>query len=317
MPKTGTSTIQQYLTRSGDPRYLGKAYRSSELEHLFRHVIPFSDLRTASISDLRGYRALLGSECVISDEIMSGVGFMHGIAANSLFQILDNLSVLTDGDYRAIVVLRRPIDFLRSYHAQLVRMGGRIAFDQFCSLVLLRQHRWVFRSLCVAPILETAKKDSRLIVHYYEDIFSSSEAFSRFMRGLHYDEVIDHLVDRVLASYSDEIVDGLARIIPHNPALNIEQIVTAPSHEEYNLIDRSPDASLHQAVWDDDRTRLQSDLKAFFEIQQQVLASASGGGNRERGEIFQRLMSSIIQANSTVATEYPNSGASRHRYFEG
>ena len=147
-PKSGSTTIQDLLKADSSLNFLGKPYSDPEAEYHVREHLSFGDLRqlpAATLIDMR--RHLTVGQPIISDEILSGVGFAHGIAANSLLQIVDNIELLTDGDFVAYVVLRQPDAFIRSYYNQLVRMGARMTFDQFCSLVLMRPHHWVFRSL--------------------------------------------------------------------------------------------------------------------------------------------------------------------------
>lgn len=135
-PKSGSTTIQQLLADDPGINFLGKPFRSPEAEYMVREHLPFSDLRQLPSATVERIREVLCTgQPIISDEILSGVGFAHGIASNSLLQIVDNIELLTGGDFVAHVVLRQPAGFIRSYFGQIVRMGGRITFEQFCSLV--------------------------------------------------------------------------------------------------------------------------------------------------------------------------------------
>lgn len=235
-PKSGSTTIQDLLAADPSLHVLGKPYGNAEAEYHVREHPTFGDLRQlppATISDMK--RVLTTGQPIISDEILSGVGFAHGIAANSLLQIVDNIEILTNGDFVAHVVFRQPDAFIRSYYNQLVRMGARMTFDQFCSLVLMRPHHWVYRALDYGSILRSrGHREGRLKPVLFETLFKDGK-LGDFMRDAFGVSVLPEVPtdQRSNRSDTDSAIDYAAPRLPLNPSAWIELEVTQPSQQDY------------------------------------------------------------------------------------
>ena len=320
-PKSGSTTIQDLLRADPSLNFLGKPYSDPEAEYHVREHLTFGDLRqlpAATLADMR--RLLTAGQPIISDEILSGVGFAHGIAANSLLQIVDNIDLLTGGDFVAHVVLRQPDAFIRSYFNQLVRMGARMTFDQFCSLVLMRPHHWVFRSLDYGSILRSrAHRDGKLRPVLFETLFKDQK-LGDFMRDAFGIAKLPEVPTSQQSNQSetDSVADYAAPRLPLNPTSWIELQVTQPSLQEYLWLERlPPDArDHHQSVWSfqyREATALNDDhLRTLGEARAQM---GRRTGKRPVTPMFRRLLDAIAATNRGVAEEFPELAFARHNYF--
>ena len=319
-PKSGSTTIQHLLKSDPSIRFLGKPYADPEVEYHVREHLTFGDLRQLPSATLADMRRRLGDAPIVSDEILSGVGFAHGIAANSLLQIVDNLDMLTDGDFVAHVVFRQPDAFIRSYFNQLVRMGARMTFDQFCSLVLIRPHHWVFRSLDYGAILRSrAYREGKLKPVLFETLFKDGGLGDFLRNAFGVTRLPENPTDQHSnRSDTDSAVDYAAPRLPLNPASWIELQVTQPSVQEYDWIERLPpeERYLHTAVW----TYQHKEAEAMIADHEATLAEARMKHGRRPGKrpatpLFRRLLDAIAEANRGVAEEFPEFDFARHHYF--
>lgn len=319
-PKSGSTTIQQLLKSDPDIRFLGKPYDDSGLEYDVRELLAFGDLRQLPAATVADMRRRLGADAIVSDEILSGVGFAHGIAANSLLQIVDNLELLTEGDFVAHVIFRQPDAFLRSYYNQLVRMGARMTFDQFCSLVLLRRHHWVFRSLDYGAILRSrACREGRLKPVLFETLFKDG-GLGDFLRASF---GATHLPEkptdqRSNRSETDSAIDYAAPRLPLNPAGWIELTVTQPSVQEYDWLQRLPpdERQLHQTVWSFQSREADAIVADYRSTLGEARARfGNRAGKRPATPMFKRLLQAIAETNRGVAEEFPDHAFARHDYF--
>ena len=265
-------------------------------------------------------RRLCDGQPIISDEILSGVGLAHGIAANSLLQIVDNIEMLTEGDFVAYVVFRQPDAFIRSYYNQLVRMGARMTFDQFCSLVLLRPHHWVYRSLDYGAILRSRPcREGKLKPVLFETLFKDG-GLGDFMRAAFGMARLPEVPtdQRSNRSETDSAADYAAPRLPLQPASWIELTVTQPSYQEYQWLDRLPpeERDAHQAVWTFQRSEADAIRREYGEIL--IDARARMGrhaGKRPATPMLRRLLDAIAQTNRGVAEAFPELDFARHNYF--
>lgn len=320
-PKSGSTTIQDLLKADDSIDFLGKPYRDHEAEYHVREHLSFGDLRqlpAATLDDMR--RRLCDGQPIISDEILSGVGLAHGIAANSLLQIVDNIEMLTEGDFVAYVVFRQPDAFIRSYYNQLVRMGARMTFDQFCSLVLLRPHHWVYRSLDYGAILRSRPcREGKLKPVLFETLFKDG-GLDDFMRAAFGMARLPEVPtdQRSNRSETDSAADYAAPRLPLNPASSIELQVTQPSVQEYEWLDRlQPDVrEHHRSVWSFQHGELQDTMSEYLATLTQARARfGSHAGKRPATPMLRRLLDAIAQTNRGVAEAFPELDFARHNYF--
>lgn len=320
-PKSGSTTIQDLLKADPALNVLGKPYRDPDAEYHVREYLTFGDLRQlprATIAEMR--QALTAGQPVVSDEILSGVGFAHGIAANSLLQIVDNIDTLTDGDFVAHVVFRQPEAFIRSYFNQLVRMGARLTFDQFCSLVLIRPHHWVYRALDYGSILRSRPhREGRLKPVLFETLFGEHRLgdFMRDAFGIaRLPEIpTDQQSNR---SETDSVADYAAPRLPLNPASWIELQVTQPSAQEYLWLERLPAEARnqHEAVWSFQHREAQHINEDYLSTLSDARARMGRRtGKRPMTAMLRRLLDAIAETNRGVAEEFPALGFARHNYF--
>lgn len=320
-PKSGSTTIQDILSTTPGLGFLGKPYRSPAVERLIRYTLPYGDLRQFSSAEIARMRqTLAGENVIVSDEILSGLGFAHTLAANSILAILDNIDRLTGSDFRAVVLLRRPHDFLRSFHGQLVKMGARLSMDQFCSLVLLRREFWVFRGLNYLALMRAPiVRSGQLRVLLFEDVFASPQAFSGFMATFGVTTPgLDPAVNRANVSLPDTVTDFLGAKNPDMPAAWFDMRATLPSHDEIVQINHLPveDRALHLPLWQDDIGRLDRDLRAQGALAGSALANLGMHlGKRPTSAAFQRLLAEIAAVNAGIDDEFPEIGFARQRYF--
>lgn len=321
-PKSGSTTIQEMLAADPAINFLGKPYRSKDAEYLVREYLPFSDLRQLPNSALERLRAVVcEGHPIVSEEVLSGVGFAHGLAANSLLQILDNLDVLTNGEFVAHLVLRQPASFLRSYYGQLVRMGARMRFDQFCSLVMLRRHHWVFRALNFRAILNSKySKDGRLKTVLFESLFHD-KGLNAFLRSSFNLETVPESPEskKHNSSDTDSVIDYLGPRTPANPTAMIELQVIEPSAQEHHWINRMPpdESKWHSGLWTENRQRAFAMFSEMVDLQKEVRrALARHRGNRPVSPIFRQLVAEVAQVNEGLDHDFPDLGFARHRYFD-
>lgn len=320
-PKSGSTTIQTLLRASGIP-FLGKPYADGDAEYYVREYLSFGDLRQLPREQVANMREkLCAGSPVISDEILSGIGFAHGIAANSLLQILDNLSLLTNGDFIAFVVLRRPASLVRSYFGQLVRMGARMSFDQFCSLVLLRRHRWLFRALDYASLLRSDYyKSGRLRIRLFEDLFSKEHQLAGLLKDLGVSSAPDAPGQvRANTSDTDSFTDILAQDGRDSPADWIHSQVTRPSVQEFGWIERLPleEQQLHLSLWQSERSdAIQALQLRSAQAREALMRSGRNTAPRPRSAASRALLDAVALVNSGIAVDYPELGFDRHAYFD-
>lgn len=303
LPKAGSTTLQRCIQSTGELNYLGKnPYTCDELAYLVRTLLPFSDLRSLPLPVLDHYAKMIPPGSFVSDEILSGVGFMHGMAANSVHQILDNIDLLTGGDYRALLILRRPEDFLASYYAQLVKMEARLSFDQFCSLVLLRQHSWVFAALNYGALLRSvAFRSGKLRIFLFEDLFSSPSGLGTFLNACGLTTPVDPAtLPGSQTSPADAVVDLMAQTNPYNPGLVIDLTVLHPSLQEFLTLSAAPPETqhLHQPLWGDQFAVLSALRAQAAEARPE--AEARSRLRRPRSAIATHLLQEIFATNANL-----------------
>jgi hypothetical protein len=321
-PKSGSTTIQELLAADPTINFLGKPYRTKEAEYLVREFLPFSDLRQLPASEVERLRAAVGEgHPIVSDEVLSGVGFAHGLTANSLLQVLDNIDVLTGGEFVAHLVLRQPASFVRSYYGQLVRMGARMKFDQFCSLVLVRRHHWVFRGLNFRAILNSKYfKDGRMKPVLFESLFHE-KSLSTFLRSAFKLETVPESAEsaKYNSSDTDSVIDYLGPRTPDNPAAMIGLQVHEPSAQEYEWITRMPpeESQWHSGLWTENRQRASAAFSEMAGLQKEARQTlAKHRGKRPVSPIFRHLIAEVAQVNEGLDQDFPNLGFARHRYFD-
>lgn len=321
-PKCGSTTIQQVLRADPAVNFLGKPYRTPAAEYCVREYLPFADLRQLPADRLAAMRAeLCSGNPIISEELLSGIGFRHGIATNSLMQTIDNIELLTQGEYRAHVLLRRPFDLVRSYYGQLAKVGVRMSFDQFCSLVLLRRHHWVFQALNYRAIMESPRtRSGRLGVRLFENVFSGGN-LAQYLEETFGSRAgpVDAASARTNMSDSDSTLDAAAAHYPLNPASAMELLVSRPSIQEQVWIDDlpEPDRSMHVAIWASERAEAMA-------MQDQTLATIAKAraafgnrrGKRPVSPVFRRLLAEVAKVNAGLDADFPDFGFAEYRYFE-
>ena len=321
-PKSGSTTIQAFLRADPSINFLGKPYRTPEAEEFVRRYLPYSDLRLVPAAFLEAMRReICAGTPIVSEELLSGVGFRHGIASNSLLQVVDNIALLTEGQFVAHVVLRRPADFLRSYYGQIAKMGGRFSFDQFCSLVLLRRHKWVFQALNFRAILESAPaRGGKLQFALFERLFAG-KGLADYMRATFGTR---NLPDNAAAQFTnvsdtDSALDSAVPHHPVNPANSLEYQVTRPSLQEHAWVDKMPEAErdMHLYLWLRERgegVALQE--QALKNMEKARAALRHHRGKRPVSPIFRHLLTEIAELNAGLNQDFPELGFGAHRYFE-
>lgn len=236
-------------------------------------------------------------------------------------QILDNIDLLTGGEFVAHLVLRQPASFVRSYYGQLVRMGARMTFDQLCSLVMVRRHHWVFRALNFRSILNSRYfKDGRLKPVLFESLFHD-KGLSAFLTSAFNLETLPESPESTQynSSDTDSVLDFLGPRTPANPAAMVELQVSEPSNQEYEWISRMPpeERQGHLEVWSDNRQRAIQLNDETFKLQAHARQTlAKHRGKRPVSPLFRQLVAEVAQVNEGLDEDFPEFGFSRHRYFE-
>jgi hypothetical protein len=320
-PKCGSTTIQNLLHADPAVNFLGKPYRTPEAEIYVREHLAFSDLRqlpAATLADMR--RVLCEGQPIISEELLSGVGFAHGMAANSLLQVVDNIDRLTGGDFEAHVILRQPAGLLRSHYGQIARMGGALSFDQYCSLILLRRHHWLMAGLNYRNILDSdACRSGKLKPVLFEELFAGG-GLADYMRKVFGARNIPDAPEKIRdnSSDTDSVIDHSARSNPHNPAIWIELSATRPSLQEYRWIDRLPEPrrTAFLTLW---RPQLMEgarlEQEAIANLIETRRALGHHRGRRPVSELFAALLAEIADVNEGVIEDFPHLPFARHGYF--
>lgn len=321
-PKSGSTTIQALLHADKTINFLGKPYRTREAEEYVRRYLPYSDLRLVPAALLAAMRReLCEGAPIISEELLSGVGFRHGIASNSLLQVVDNIDLLTEGQFVAQVVFRRPADFLRSYYGQIAKMGGRLTFDQFCSLVLLRRHQWVLQALNFRAILHSAPaRSGKLQFALFEQLFAG-KGLNDYLRSTFGMTTLPEDAASLFTNMSDtdSALDHAAPNHPVNPANSLEIQVTQPSLQEHAWIDGLPDAdrSMHLSLWLRERGEaVAAQEKALQNMERSRVALSKHRGKRPLSPIFRHLLAEIAALNAGLDEDFPELGFGKYRYFE-
>lgn len=266
-------------------------------------------------------KAVCDDAKIVSDEILSGIGFAHGIAANSILQILDNIELLTEGAFEAHVVLRRPRVFLLSYYTQLIRSGQAMTLDQFCSLILMRQHRWVFRALDFRWIIESRHfQGGRLKVWLFEELFAGGTRLAEFMRELGVAQLPpEALRTKANISVTREAAELMRQRMPADPSSWLQQSVSRPSWFEHYWLARYPESQrrFHRAIWRNEALESQA-------IHQQVEDIANAAAKEADAQpkpapvqsaALDGIISLLARVNESVRNGY-NIEFEKHRYFE-
>jgi hypothetical protein len=160
LPKCASTSIQSALAGARGARFLGKSaerpgplaaiagwlgrdvkrrnYADPVVQDLARHELPhavaLSDAtiarRAAHLADLAARTP--GKALVLSDEVLSGAGFVvYGRARRSQDQIVDLACRLFGPGTVVVVVLRHPSRFLASYWKHLVQTGYPLSYAGF------------------------------------------------------------------------------------------------------------------------------------------------------------------------------------------
>ena len=180
LPKCGSTSLQKVFATAPGITFLGKSllhYADSRIGQFTRLVAPFADVR---MSDQHGYREAFaaglagagGKPVVLSDEILSSVGFAARGTGNSFLQILDNVAAVA-GPFELMIVVREQRAFLKSYYKQWVLGGGHLCFQDFIAAILLRRQRFLLPMLDYPALASAAGQiASRVHVLVFERLFS-------------------------------------------------------------------------------------------------------------------------------------------------
>lgn len=164
--------------------YLGGSmnlYPDPVIGEFIRTFAPFGDSRVQSVGAYKAafeksIAAAGDKRIVLSDEILSSIGFATHGQSNSPTQIVDNLTAVIPGDIELVLVIRRQQDFIRSYYRQWVLQRGVLSFPDFVELVMMRRNRFLWPVLNY-PNLVRALRSQVGAVHVlpFERIFSDRE----------------------------------------------------------------------------------------------------------------------------------------------
>jgi hypothetical protein len=222
LPRAGSTSLQDALTATRSVVFLGKAagktFASDEVMHFARHVAPFCDVRGIDPEPWRGaFRQLLAERgvAVLSDEILSSIGFSPRGAGVGPVQIIENFRALLGCRIEVFVVLREQLSLLRSYFGAMSAAGSGLAFEEFVALILLRRWRWMAPVLDFGRLLPALRGVAdQVTVAPFELLFSDGGCADRFMSALGADDALAALL--ATRRYQPLSSDTLRRRLENN-----------------------------------------------------------------------------------------------------
>ena len=134
----------------------------------------------------------------------------------------DNIELLTEGAFEAHVVLRRPQYFCFVLHATDT-LGPSHDAGSVLLLILMRQHRWVFRALDFRWIIESRHfQGGRLKVWLFEELFAGGTRLAEFMRELGV-AIAPSASDKANISVTREAAELMRQRMPADPSSWLQQ----------------------------------------------------------------------------------------------
>ena len=200
LPKCGSSTLQNSFSETCKALYLGRKNRefiNGDIQRFSREIAPSGDIR---MLDRRYYRHAFATVfeqsehelALISDEVLSSIGFATDGRGNSLPQIIENFSRVIDCPIEIILVVREQMSFLRSYYTQIVKGQHDFSLNEFLALVLLCKERWVFPMLDFAKVIRRVSAQvNKVHVIPFEELFFNETAGTDFLEQIGVPDVID------------------------------------------------------------------------------------------------------------------------------
>lgn len=184
LPKAGSTTLQAAFARSPDLHYLGKeraTFRTPEMSETVRTVIPFDDLRLGPLDTCRAAfdAAMAGADgklAVLSDELLSSVGFRTFGQSNSLPLIVDNLIRAAGQVPEIMLVVREQRDLMQSYYPPWVHDHGLLSFADFVELTMLRKSRFLQPVLNYPRLVQALRRQVETVhVLVFERLFADPD----------------------------------------------------------------------------------------------------------------------------------------------
>jgi hypothetical protein len=167
MPKAGSTSIQQFLHTNLEVGYLGKFandYAGQDLGYFFRHVAGLTPNYILPVDYWRRKFGMYLAEnnhtgpYLVSDEILSGIGFASYNLGVNIYTGLDNLKSIFGDRLRIVSVLRYQLDLLKSYYLQLLMHGYPLSFQSFIKSALLTPETSVLHALDYSSWLQYCDK---------------------------------------------------------------------------------------------------------------------------------------------------------------
>lgn len=197
LPKCGSTTLQTAFTETKNTLFLGKPFPEPDILYFTRRVAPFYDVRLIDSGKYRtafekAFAATPHAHALLSDEILSSVGFAACGGGLSLVQIIENYKRLLDVRIEVVVVVREQVRFLKSYFRHMTIVGGDLDYSEFISLMLLRHESWLY------PVLDYELLHRRLsyvaddvVMVPFERLFSDADYAKSVLERLNVEDAFD------------------------------------------------------------------------------------------------------------------------------
>lgn len=200
LPKCGSTTLQECFSATHKVHYLGKRdldFINDDIRQFSREIAPKCDVRLLDRQRYcQEFASVLAESkhevALISDEVLSSIGFGAYTNGNSLPQIIENFTNIVDCPIEIILVVREQMSFLRSYHKQLVEHSFEFSLSEFLALVLFRKTNWIFPMLNFAGIIrQISHQVEKVHLIPFEALFGSETASTNFFEQIGVPDVTD------------------------------------------------------------------------------------------------------------------------------
>lgn len=198
LPKCGSTTLQRSFAKSDAAFYLGKAPFVNDTIRLFtREVAPLCDIRMLNKQYYANefHRLFASSDktvALLSDEALSSIGFVAAGAGNSVAQIIENFRSVINCRIEVFIVVREQFNFLQSYYKFILRNRHILSYNEFLSLVMLSEQRWLYPVLDYANIIGAIEPlVDKVHVIPFETLFFDKGAADVFLQKLGVHDVLD------------------------------------------------------------------------------------------------------------------------------
>lgn len=149
LPKCGSTTLQTTFAASETTLYLGRPFPDPDILYFTQRIAPFYDVRMIDGGKYQAafetvFKETPHAHALLSDEILSSIGFLAHGRGLSVPQIVENFKRVLDVKIEIFIIVREQLRFLKSYFHQSTLAGSDLDFSEFIAMILMRYDRWLY-----------------------------------------------------------------------------------------------------------------------------------------------------------------------------